>query len=146
MWDDRVNKYLDNEDDINNADENIKAMFVYYKRIIHVMDLRTDYRPSRSSKEQFLRKVRRANMNRKVKVWAFALGAAAAAVLIIVLSLGGFGLFHGGNTNISPASSVAVNEDLSQLKDMVNINDDVVKSFEQTADTLQILQIVSDGF
>ena len=145
MWDDRVNKYLDNEDDINKADENVKATFIYYKRIIRVMDLRMEYKPSISSKEQFLKKVRKAKINRRIRNWSVAIGA-AAAVLIIVLSLGGFGLFHGKNMNISPTSSVAVNNDLSKLKDMVNINDDVVKNFEQTADTLQILQIVSDGF
>jgi len=145
MWDDRVNKYLDDEDDINKADENVKAMFIYYKRIIRVMDLRTEYKPSRSSKEQFLRKIRRAKVNRRLRNWSLAVGA-VAAVLIIALSLGGFGFFHGKNTNVSSVSSVAVNEDLSKLKDMVNINDDVMRSFERTADTLQILQIVSDGF
>ncbi len=77
MWSDRINEFLDGERRLEEAtDEEMREISVY-RKVISIYAARLEYVPSRSGKEEFLRKVRRKR--RQKYVWW---GLVAAAIFV----------------------------------------------------------------
>ncbi len=148
MWNEVLNKFLDGEDDINNADDNIKQEYVYYKRIISVIKLRTEYVPSQEGKRKFLNEIKRLKIMKRLK-FVSVLGGIAAAFLILYFAL--FSPIPNPQINIAKKNLNAQNVQVMQLseeemKKLENLASVEQKEFEQTANNLELLQLINEGF
>ncbi len=118
MWDDRLEDYLNDENNLEEADPEIKHQYFRYKYIIGLYAAKLSYSPSENMKEDFLRRIRRRNTFKKALKYAIVAGSVTAVILFLKMGLGsGFG------TETVPSDT-----------------------FNEVVNSVQIIRTLGDGF
>ncbi len=118
MWDERLEDYLNENDDLEKAGPDVRRQYAVYRYVMELYAAKVSYSPSEKLKREFLKRIRRRNIVKRSIKYALIAGSATAAFLLLKF---GFGMGTGLE---------------SPRNDLFN---DVVNS-------VQIIRTLGDGF